>query len=58
MKKFVFVFVLLTSTLVSAQKNIYENMKFDELTEDHETLAIIPFIAYLELKKSVDHDVL
>lgn len=56
MKKFVFVFVLLTSTLGSAQKNIYENMKFDELTEDHETLAIIPFIAYLELKKTVDHD--
>lgn len=56
MKKIVFVFVLLASVMVSAQKNIYENTKFDELTEDHELLAIIPFIAHLELKKTVDHD--
>lgn len=56
MKKIVFVFVLLASVMVSAQKNIYENTKFDELTEDHEILAIIPFIAHLELKKTVDHD--
>ncbi|MEC7264324.1 MAG: hypothetical protein VXW38_11335 [Bacteroidota bacterium] len=56
MKKIVFVFVLLASVIVSAQKNIYENTKFDELTEDHELLAIIPFIAHLELKKTVDHD--
>jgi hypothetical protein len=56
MKKIVFVFVLLASVMVSAQKNIYENTKFDELTEDHEILAIIPFIAHLELKQTVDHD--
>ncbi|NDV44449.1 hypothetical protein [Flagellimonas sediminis] len=56
MKKIVFVFVLLASALVSAQKNIYENTKFDELTEDHNILAIIPFIAHLELKQTVNHD--
>ncbi|MDF0715832.1 hypothetical protein PY092_06715 [Muricauda sp. 334s03] len=56
MKKIVFVFVLLTSALVMAQKNIYESIRFDEYTEHHEILAIIPFIAHLELKKSVDHD--
>lgn len=56
MKKIVFIFVLLTAALVSAQKNIYENTRFDEFTEDHEMLAIVPFIAHLELKKAVDND--
>jgi len=56
MKKIVFAFVLFVSTLATAQKNIYESIKFDEYTEDHEVLAIIPFIAHLELKKAVDRD--
>ena len=56
MKKIVFVFVLFSSVLAMAQKNIYESIRFDEYTEDHEILAIIPFIAHLELKKAVDKD--
>ena len=56
MKKIVFVFVLFTSVLAMAQKNIYESTRFDEYTEDHEILAIVPFIAHLELKKAVDMD--
>ena len=56
MKKIVFVLVLFTTTLAMAQKNIYESIRFDEYTEDHEILAIIPFIAHLELKKAVDKD--
>lgn len=56
MKKIVFVLVLFTATLAMAQKNIYESIRFDEYTEDHEILAIIPFIAHLELKKTVDED--
>jgi len=56
MKKIVFVFVLFSSVLAMAQKNIYESIRFDEYTEDHEILAIIPFIAHLELKKAVDTD--
>ena len=56
MKKIVFVFVLFTSVLAMAQKNIYESIRFDEYTEDHEILAIVPFIAHLELKKAVDMD--
>lgn len=39
-----------------AQKNIYESIRFDEYTNDHETLAIVPFIAHLELKKAVNRD--
>ncbi|WP_437396792.1 hypothetical protein [Flagellimonas lutimaris] len=56
MKKVVFVFILLATGMVSAQKNIYENIRFDELTDNHEVLAIVPFIAHLELKKAVDRD--
>ncbi|MCR9225796.1 MAG: hypothetical protein NXH90_00035 [Flavobacteriaceae bacterium] len=56
MKKIVFVLVLFTSVLTMAQKNIYESIRFDEYTEDHEILAIVPFIAHLELKKAVDND--
>ncbi|AEM69350.1 hypothetical protein Murru_0294 [Allomuricauda ruestringensis DSM 13258] len=56
MKKIVFVFVLFASTLTMAQKNIYESIRFDEYTNDHETLAIVPFIAHLELKKAVNRD--
>ncbi|MBR9853034.1 MAG: hypothetical protein GYB37_00420 [Algicola sp.] len=56
MKKTVFVAILLISGLMSAQKNIYENIRFDELTDNHKVLAIIPFIAHLELEESVDSD--
>ncbi|MER3376458.1 MAG: hypothetical protein RIM83_17595 [Allomuricauda sp.] len=56
MKKIVSIIVFLAVTVASAQKNIYENRKFDELTEEHEVLAIMPFIAYLELKEVVDRD--
>lgn len=56
MKKIVFVFILLTTVMASAQKNIYENIRFDELTDNHEILAIVPFIAHLELKEAVDRD--
>lgn len=56
MKKFVFVIVLFTTALAMAQKNIYESIRFDEYTDDHEVLAIIPFIAHLELKKAVNRD--
>lgn len=56
MKKIVFVLALFATTLAMGQKNIYESIRFDEYTEDHETLAIVPFIANLELKKAVDQD--
>ena len=56
MKKIILVLVLLTSMASFGQKNIYENPRFDEMTERHAVLAIVPFIAHLELKKTVDHD--
>lgn len=38
---------------VYAQKDIYESNKFEELSRDHTTLAILPFFAYLDLDDNV-----
>lgn len=43
-------------TLSSAQKNIYEHRQFDTLSKDHTLLAIVPFIARLDLKRNVDRE--
>lgn len=40
---------LIVSLTLSAQKNIYENKNFDDLTQDHKVLAIIPFLTNLDL---------
>lgn len=49
---------LLTVTLTAAQKNIYEHIRFNALSKDHKVLAILPFIAHLDLKKQVDRKAL
>lgn len=54
MKKTLVFIAFLAVALASAQKNIYENRRFDELTENHQLLAIIPFIANLDLKRDVN----
>lgn len=41
---------------VSAQKNIYESEKFNGLSRDHNTLAIIPFLTNLELKDQISNE--
>ena len=56
MKRILTLIMFYAVAMVSAQKNIYENRRFDELSQDHEILAIVPFIAHLELKKSIDHE--
>ncbi|MBC8768062.1 hypothetical protein H4O18_08665 [Arenibacter sp. BSSL-BM3] len=40
----------------SAQKNIYESEKFDELSRNHSNLAIIPFLTNLELKDQISNE--
>lgn len=52
-KRVIFFFVLIFSIQLSAQKNIYENRRFDELSENHEILAIVPFIANLDLEQEI-----
>lgn len=54
MKKIILYLTLFTVTLTAAQKNIYEHLRFDSLSQHHKQLATIPFIARLDLKKSVD----
>ncbi|PWL38329.1 hypothetical protein DKG77_08620 [Flagellimonas aquimarina] len=56
MKKIIPLFAFLIVTLGYAQKNIYENRKFDELSENHKVLAIVPFIANLDLKRDVNQE--
>ncbi|MBU2976569.1 hypothetical protein [Zobellia sp. B3R18] len=56
MKKIFFAALLLTSVLANAQKNIYESDKFDALSDSHEVLAIIPFLANLELKDDISKE--
>ena len=56
MKKVLILFLLFGSSLALAQKNIYEHRRFDELSQNHEVLAIVPFITNLDLENDVDGD--
>lgn len=49
MKQFFLTSFLFACLFVQAQKDIYESTKFDELSKDHEVLAIVPFITQLKL---------
>jgi hypothetical protein len=53
MKKFLIVTLLSFSSLINAQKNVYESDKFDILSADHQMLAIIPFFTHLELEEKI-----
>jgi len=56
MKRIFFLIVILFSLTSYAQKNIYENSKFDELSKDHKVLAIVPFITKLELEQKLSKE--
>ncbi|MEP2279609.1 hypothetical protein [Maribacter sp.] len=53
MKRILFLLVLISSFTVMAQKNIYESPSFDNLSSDHNVLAIIPFLTNLDLNEKV-----
>ncbi len=53
MKKILFPLLALSFLFVSAQKNIYESQKFDDLSQKHEILAILPFLTNLDLKDGI-----
>lgn len=53
MKQILFILCLSTVFQATSQKNIYESSKFDDLTEAHEVLAIIPFLTHLDLKNEI-----
>ncbi|MDC6389886.1 hypothetical protein PP182_14400 [Maribacter sp. PR1] len=56
MQKVILYFFLLGTLTLSAQKNIYENAQFDELSDDHRVLAILPFLTNLDLKNMANED--
>ncbi len=56
MKNILLIILTLSFLSVSAQKNIYESEKFDELSQDHNNLAIIPFLTNLELKDEISSE--
>ncbi len=49
-------FFLMGTLILHAQKNIYESDAFDELSQKHEVLAILPFITHLDLKENLTKD--
>ena len=53
MKKLLAVMLFLGCFLATAQKNIYEHKNFDELSENHKVLAILPFLTNLDLKDEI-----
>jgi len=53
MKRLLFLIALITSITTVAQKNIYESPNFDRLSEDHEVLAIMPFLTNLDLNEKI-----
>ena len=56
MKNILIIIFTLSFLGASAQKNIYESEKFDELSQDHSNLAIIPFLTNLELKDEISSE--
>lgn len=51
MKRLLFLLTTLYCLTTYGQKNIYESPNFDNLSEDHAVLAIIPFLTNLELNE-------
>tara|TARA_R100001369_G_scaffold92526_2_gene138134 strand:+ start:24112 stop:24765 length:654 start_codon:yes stop_codon:yes gene_type:complete len=56
MKNILIIIFTLSFLGASAQKNIYESEKFDELSQNHSDLAIIPFLTNLELKDEISSE--
>ncbi len=55
-KKLIFFCGLLFVFSVNAQKDIFESNRFDELTEEHEVLSIVPFITQLDLERNISKE--
>jgi len=51
--KAIYTLLFLTTVFANAQKNIYESNRFDDLSAEHEVLAIMPFLTNLDLKDEI-----
>ncbi len=57
MKKLaLFIVCCMLSAPLLAQKNIYENIHFENLSKNHRILAIIPFLSHVQMNTKVDED--
>ncbi|GMN08531.1 hypothetical protein MTsPCn5_39210 [Croceitalea sp. MTPC5] len=56
LKKIVPLLLLMATFIGQAQKNIYVSSRFDELSDNHKVLAIVPFLTQLELEGSIPKD--
>lgn len=56
MRSLLLTIVLLTTIALQAQKNIYESPRFDELSSNHNTIAILPFLSTLDLKNQMTEE--
>jgi hypothetical protein len=56
MKRGILVLFLMALFCANAQKNIYESAKFDDLSSEHEVLAIIPFLTNLDLRDEISKE--
>lgn len=55
--KSLFLFLcVITGISLQAQKNIYESNKFSTYSKNHEVLAIMPFLANLDLKDNISKE--
>ncbi len=52
-KRYLLLFFFLGLAAATAQKDIYLSNHFQELSNDHKVLAIIPFFTHLDLEQSV-----
>ncbi len=52
-KRYLLLFFFLGLATATAQKDIYLSNHFQELSNDHKVLAIIPFFTHLDLEQSV-----
>ncbi|MGD1946569.1 MAG: hypothetical protein ACFB0A_10000 [Croceivirga sp.] len=52
-KKLVFLLMFFIAFWGHAQKDIFESNRFDELSEQHKVLAIVPFITQLDLEQNI-----
>ncbi|TFG73650.1 MAG: hypothetical protein E4H26_09525 [Flavobacteriales bacterium] len=55
-KKILLAIFLIGNLILHAQKNIYESDTFDELSQKHKVLAILPFNTHLDLKENWSKD--
>lgn len=57
MKQYLFISIFFLSFYVAnGQKNIYESDKFDDISQNHEVLAILPFLTRLDLKSDLSRN--